>query len=823
MPVSRLQAVAALADPLRRLEGAKRLATYLGAEDLIIFVRDPEVGSHLPGVGFPKTFPNGRAWQEFVRRCASGNEMLEADLPYPDASTIRRARGISCQADSVLILLGGSPRAELVEDVREGFPLLTSIFLAERRAAAGEAHAAVARAAAERAEALTASLAISQAELHRVLRRLQESEQRFSTTLRSIGDAVIATDAGGRVTFMNPVAESLTGWSLEDSKASPLQEVFKLIDEVSRAPVEGPVEKVLREGKAAGLANHTMLVRKNGHEVSIDDSAAPIHDATGAVVGVVLVFRDITNQRRAEIERDKQHRLAELGWRVGAALASNEPLNEQLRRCTDAIVQHVDAALARVWTLNDRDRVLELQASSGMCSHMGRPQARVPVGAFEIGLIAEEQKPHLSNDVQNDPRVSDRAWAKREGIVSFAGYPLLVEGRLVGVVALFWQRPLSEMTLRALEAIAGQLAVAVDKAAAEVSLRRSELRYQLATRATREAVRDWDIISNSLGWNEGVQALFGYTKDQVGPDIQWWYETIHPEDRERVVQGIHAVIDSGGTNWNDEYRYRRGDGTYAVVFDRGYVARDPSGRPVQMVGAMQDVTELKKREEFEKQLIGIVSHDLRNPLNAVLMAAEVLLTRDEMDERTSKSVLRIKSSADRAARMIRDLLDFTQARLSGRVRVEPKRMDLHEVARNVIEETEFAYPDRRIEGVHEGDGTGEWDGDRLTQLLTNLLQNAVKYSPADTPVRVHTASDGAEASVTVHNQGSPIPADRLPRLFEPLQRASHQLDKAGRSIGLGLYIVKHIAEAHGGTITVSSTEQDGTTFAVRIPRVSVPM
>lgn len=820
MPACTLRAVAALADPRQRLEAARALASYLGAEDVIIFVRDLEVGSHLPGMGFPKTLPNGRAWQAFVKRCAASNEMLEADLPYPDTDTIRRAKGVSGGADAVLVLLGGSPCAELVNEAREGLPLLTSLFQAERRAAVGEAHAAVARSAAERAETLTASLAASQAELHRVLRRLHESEQRFATTLRSIGDAVIATDAAGRVTFMNSVAESLTGWSLDDSKARPLPEIFNIIHEVSRAAVENPVQKVLRVGRAVGLANHTILVGKDGGEISIDDSAAPIHDATGKLVGVVLVFRDITAQRRAEIERDEQHRLAKLGWRVGAALASNEHLNEQLRRCTDAIVQHVGAAFARIWTLNERERVVELRASSGMYTHTDGPHARVPVGAFKIGLIAEEHKPHLTNDVQNDPRVGDPEWAKREGMVAFAGYPLLVEGRLVGVVALFARRPLTEVTLRALEAIADQLAIAIDKAAAEVSLRRSELRYQLATRATREAVWDWDLVSDDVAWNEGVQTLFGFSKEQVVPNAAWWYETIHPEDRKRVVHGIHAVIDSDRSNWQDEYRFKRRDGSYALVLDRGYVARDASGKPLRMVGAMQDVTEVKKREGFEKQLIGIVSHDLRNPLNAVLMAAEVLLRRDEMDERTSKSVLRIKSSADRAARMIRDLLDFTQARLSGHIRVQPKALDLHELARRVLEEMEFAYPDRRIECLHDGDGKGEWDADRLAQVVTNLVQNALKYSPEDTPVCVRTFSDGPCALLSVHNMGPPISADRLSHLFEPLQRAADQVDHASRSIGLGLYIVKHIVEAHGGSVAVRSTERDGTTFTVRLPRAA---
>ena len=131
---------------------------------------------------------------------------------------------------------------------------------------------------------------------------LRESEHRWATTLASIGDAVIATDADGRITFMNPVAEALTGWTIQDASLKAVTEVFKIVNEYTREEVESPVARVLREGMIVGLANHTILVRKDGAEIPIDDSGAPIRDADGAIMGVVLVFRDIT-QRKADEER----------------------------------------------------------------------------------------------------------------------------------------------------------------------------------------------------------------------------------------------------------------------------------------------------------------------------------------------------------------------------------------------------------------------------------------------------------------------------------------------------------------------------------------
>jgi PAS domain S-box-containing protein len=131
----------------------------------------------------------------------------------------------------------------------------------------------------------------------------QSAAELFATTLKSIGEAVITTDERGAVTFLNAVAQNLTGWQESEAQGKPLAEVFKIINEQSRAEVESPVSKVLREGNIVGLANHTLLISRDGREIPIDDSGAPIREGKGRIVGVVLVFRDITEQRHAETEK----------------------------------------------------------------------------------------------------------------------------------------------------------------------------------------------------------------------------------------------------------------------------------------------------------------------------------------------------------------------------------------------------------------------------------------------------------------------------------------------------------------------------------------
>jgi len=228
--------------------------------------------------------------------------------------------------------------------------------------------------------------------------------------------------------------------------------------------------------------------------------------------------------------------------------------------------------------------------------------------------------------------------------------------------------------------------------------------------------------------------------------------------------------------------------------------------------------ELRQRADFEEQLIGIVSHDLRTPLSAILLGVAALLRGEELSDRQTKSVARIQSSAERAHRMIRDLLDFTQARLAGGLRIERRATDLHELIQGVLEEVQATHGGRELRVSRGGDGRGEWDPDRLSQLVQNLVTNALKYSPVDTPVRIETHAEDGGVTLSVHNEGAPIPPERLASIFQPLERASGEVDTAGRSIGLGLYIVKQVVDAHGGRVEVESTAGAGTTFTVWLPR-----
>jgi PAS domain S-box-containing protein len=299
---------------------------------------------------------------------------------------------------------------------------------------------------------------------------------------------------------------------------------------------------------------------------------------------------------------------------------------------------------------------------------------------------------------------------------------------------------------------------------------------------------------------------------------------IHPDDRARSLDSWSRSMKAGEPH-QLEHRVRGREGRYRWHLVRGVPVKDDSGRVVRWVGLSTDVhesrqaqAELQRRADFEQHLVGMVSHDLRSPLNAILLSTRSLLRRNSLDEWQTKSVVRVQSCAERASRMIRDLLDFTQARLGGGILLERRRVDVHEVVRGVLDEVEAAHPGREVRWVREGSGVGEWDEDRLAQVMQNLVTNALKYSPEGTPVQVASRGEDGAMVLSVHNGGEPIASGQMERLFQPFQRASSEVDKAGRSVGLGLYIVKHLVDAHGGAIDVRSTREEGTTFTVRVPR-----
>lgn len=228
---------------------------------------------------------------------------------------------------------------------------------------------------------------------------------------------------------------------------------------------------------------------------------------------------------------------------------------------------------------------------------------------------------------------------------------------------------------------------------------------------------------------------------------------------------------------------------------------------------------MEEEAEFRERFIGILGHDLRNPLNAISLSARAMAQYGSLTAMQQELGQRIEASAARMTKMISDILDLTRARRSGGIPLLLAPTSLSAVCRQVVEELSAAYPDRHIAYDEEGSGRGVWDAERLAQVVSNLVGNALDHGGAEVPVFVRTFPCGELIALEVHNPGEAIPEHRLSTLFEPFQPTdTSSARKRRKGLGLGLYIVREIVHAHGGNVAVHSAEGDGTTFTVLLPR-----
>jgi signal transduction histidine kinase len=327
----------------------------------------------------------------------------------------------------------------------------------------------------------------------------------------------------------------------------------------------------------------------------------------------------------------------------------------------------------------------------------------------------------------------------------------------------------------------------------------------------------WQLFADGQSFvvTGATYALLGVPEDERIDTAEQWLTRVNPADLDRVAGELDRLrVHTGPFTLEAQIL---GGGTEAHWIEiRGRVARDESGAFAGACGTVQDVTHRKEPEVFRDLLLATLSHDLRDPLTAIQIGTSLLLRREKLEARGTQTAKRVITSAKRISAMVDQVLDFTRLRVRGSLPCNRRLSNLGLIAAAVVDEMDLAHPGRPIELEHDGNLDGQWDADRLTRLVSNLVSNGLLHGDPTTPITVRAFDRGADALVVVHNFGTPIPRAELDTIFDPFRRPARPRTSVG--LGLGLFIAYEIARTHGGKMWATSSREEGTEFSALLPR-----
>ena len=394
---------------------------------------------------------------------------------------------------------------------------------------------------------------------------LQTSEERYQLVVQASKDVIVLADAQGQIIGWNKAAQDLFGYQADEILGRSLTTIMPV--RYHAAHLQG-IEHYRTTGQARVLGQTLEVqgLRKDGSEIPIELSLSTwSQNEQNVFCGII---RDSTARLQAEQAVQEREQLLDLKYAISQILVERQPLSLILQRCAEAVVTHVDAAFARIWVLDKQAQVLQLQASAGMYTHLDGEHARIALGQYKIGRIAQSQEPHLTNQVQEDPEVHNQEWAKREGMVSFAGYPLMVQEKLVGVLGMFSRHPLTEVAIKTMANIANEVSLVIIQKQGEQQIHHLQKIQHRILDSIQEGIYGLDREGNTTFVNNAASQLLGWQADELIGRCQ--HERIHhtkpngsPYPREDCP--IYAAFRDGKVHRITNEVFWRKDGTCLPV------------------------------------------------------------------------------------------------------------------------------------------------------------------------------------------------------------------------------------------------------------------
>jgi PAS domain S-box-containing protein len=632
---------------------------------------------------------------------------------------------------------------------------------------------------------------------------LERSESSMRALLRSIGDGVLATDTAGRVIRMNPVASTLLCLSEDEALGRPIEEVFRIAADDTREPRANPVRTALTTGAAGAIAPHTVLITHDGQERAIADSASPIRDGDGAIQGAVLVFRDVTAERKSERERESLHRSR------AAALSRLSMVIERM-----PIASLVLDGAFRVSHAN-------LEAQRLLAGSHGQLVGMAPSWAFgelpEAGLAEAVLAHFQSGDIHH----------RRAASEALDGAPFCAD----------WYTALLRDEHGA---VSGAICMGVDRTArerAEAELRWSDERYRSLVEATSALVWTCDPQGRL---REPTDAFRSYT-GQSAEDMrtQGWEAKVHPVDRPRLQAAFRGADEPRAAFELDGRLFHAASNSYRYVVFRGVPLRDEAGTTRAWMGTITDIDERRKNHDelvrlevlsrelqeasrLKSEFLANMSHELRTPLNAILGFTELIQdglvqpgTRDFHD-----FLGHVASSGRHLLGIINDVLDLAKVE-AGKLSFKPESISLRAIVEDVVAvlRNNGRSGDVALEvAIDPAMDRVTLDPARLRQVLFNYLSNALKFAPAGSSVTVRAFHlPGERFRLEVTDLGPGLSVDDQTRLFIEFSQIASCRAASEPGTGLGLALTRKLVEAQDGVVGVESSLGQGSTFFAELP------
>ena len=621
-------------------------------------------------------------------------------------------------------------------------------------------------------------------------RRMAESaahleRQNLWVTLTSIGDGVIVSDASGVIRLANPVAQTLMGHP-RNVIGRPIAEMFSITDETTQKSLENPVSLVLARVRAQGIADHNVLRRSDGSVIPIEYTASPIRDDEGRITGAVFVFRDISERRRFEKQMNERER--------------------KFRRVFETPLIGIAIGSAHGTILEANEAFLELigyrrgELDTASLSWNGTPREQSPLN--------ELAKRELSEDGVCHP--FERTYSRPDG----ADVPVLISAaRLLdeGDQIVIFITDLSQSKR------------------AEAAFRESEARFRILSECMPQKVwtakpdGQWDYLNHMLLDYAGLPA------EQL---LGWgWTSLVHPDDLSNQLRAWNESL-STGNMFEMEHRLRKHNGEYRWHLARALPMYSTDSQIAMWVGTNTDIHDQKQAEEALREehhrkdrFLALLAHELRNPLAPLSNAIQVFPTVQNDPASTAALFGIMQRQVRQMTRLIDDLLDLARI-TTGRMRLRRERVVVGNVVSAAVEAVQPLISERHHRLTTSVPAEELWidaDPARMSQVLTNLLHNAAKYTDPRGDISLTVQKAGMDVVFRIRDNGQGISKEMLAKIFDLFNQAELTLDRAHGGLGIGLTLVRTLVELHGGAVSAMSEGLGhGSEFVVRLPIMDAP-